>query len=278
MIIGISGKKTVGKDTVGSIIQFLTRTGCEHIQTYNDWKTVEKTTSAHTTFQNKKFADKLKDIVCILIGCSREDLEDEEFKNTLLGEEYDRYEVTYYSKNGITRVYFNTREEVGVFLKERRGSVINTQLITMTPRKMLQLMGTQGFRRTIHENIWVSSLMREYKNDKQGDLPNWVVTDVRFKNEVEAIEKRGGIVIRVNRDTDSTDEHESETELNNHEFNYVIDNNGSLEELIEQVKDILSKEGIDITNSVDNRVFVRNIVGSRNVTTDIDEILVCAVS
>ena len=29
--------------------------------------------------------------------------------------------------------------------------------------------------------------------------PNWIITDVRFPNEADAIKGRGGIIIRVNR-------------------------------------------------------------------------------
>jgi hypothetical protein len=39
-------------------------------------------------FEIKKYADKLKDFVCILIGCTREQLEDQEFKEKELGEEW----------------------------------------------------------------------------------------------------------------------------------------------------------------------------------------------
>ena len=43
-----------------------------------NWDTVDL--SEVTNSEIKKFADKLKDIVCLLIGCTREQLEDQEFK------------------------------------------------------------------------------------------------------------------------------------------------------------------------------------------------------
>ena len=59
--------------------------------------------------------------------------------------------------------------------------------------------------------------------------------------EMEAVKKKKGITIRVNRNLEeSKDQHESETELDNAEFDYVIDNNGTIEELIEKVKEILN--------------------------------------
>ena len=46
-----------------------------------------------SNYQIKKFADKLKDIACLLIGCTREQLEDREFKEKELGEEWVAYKV-----------------------------------------------------------------------------------------------------------------------------------------------------------------------------------------
>jgi dephospho-CoA kinase len=89
MLIGISGKIGSGKDTVGKIIQSLNKTpnisSKEFIKQYlyNDVKDSE--------FIIRKFADKLKDIVCLLLNCSREELEDREFKERELGKEWWYY-------------------------------------------------------------------------------------------------------------------------------------------------------------------------------------------
>ena len=78
-------------------------------------------------------------------------------------------------------------------------------------------------------------------------FPNWIITDVRFPNEAKAIKDRGGIVIRVNRTYYTEDKkyiigydpfetHPSETALDDYEFDYVIENDGSLDELITKIK------------------------------------------
>jgi hypothetical protein len=93
MIIGISGKKQHGKDTVAQIIQYLTQkkdTCFSDYGEYLSWKKNPKEYPESLFFwQIHKFADKLKDCVCLLIGCTREQLEDEEFKNTPLSSEWD---------------------------------------------------------------------------------------------------------------------------------------------------------------------------------------------
>jgi guanylate kinase len=71
---------------------------------------------------------------------------------------------------------------------------------------------------------------------------------MRFPNEMDAIKSRKGITIRVNRDNGTRaidlNPHASETALDGHEFDYVIENDGSLEDLVQKVKEILIQENI----------------------------------
>lgn len=268
MIIAISGKIGAGKDTVGEIIQKLCLT------------------NTNQNYKIKKFADKLKDIVCILIGCTREQLEDREFKEKELGEEW-----WYYCNS----LFFDGETKMVSYLEANDTIKDNTSwyIVKLTPRKLLQLLGTEAGRNIIHPNIWVNALFADYPkivdmDDKGLDVyENWIITDVRFPNEAQAIKDRGGIVIRVNRYCyDSLEDylvthpdknvsakavkivsdwgfnkhgvmeeklkeipeskgyyeksnHPSETALDNYEFDHVIDNNGSIEELVEKVKKIL---------------------------------------
>lgn len=97
-----------------------------------------------------------------------------------------------------------------------------------------------------------------YKEKESLNLkyPSWCITDVRFPNEAKAIKDRGGLLIRVNRLNSTPQDghifvpnkdrtHPSETSLDNYEeFDYVIKNEGTIEELIEKVREILIKEKI----------------------------------
>lgn len=241
MIIGIAGKIGSGKDTVGNIIKSLLNNKIE-IEVEN-------------SFKIKKFSDVLKDIVCLLINCTREQLEDHKFKNKELKEDWHYIKKWNPDDNKVFDLIpikmfnFNNFEEHKNYMWE---------LIKLTPRKLLQLIGTECGRNIIHPNIWINTLMCEYKhfkttetttnilNSKQYELPNWIITDVRFPNEVEAIKNKGGIIIRVNREVYSNDkEHFSELSLDNYkDFNYIIDNNGTKKDLVEKVSKILIKENI----------------------------------
>ena len=217
MIIGISGKIGSGKDTVGKMIQWLSseklrETWLNDLSAYLDDDTLDN--SEWEKYEVRKFADALKDIVCRLIGCTREQLEDREFKNKELGSEWDYKEL------------FKGHREITL---DQDNEFPHIPFQKMTPRIMLQLLGTEAGRRVIHPNIWVNATFADYKattesrfgvmnaktgevihqsesveieDDILGQYPNWIITDMRFPNEKQAIEEKGGITIRIERPTE----------------------------------------------------------------------------
>lgn len=204
-IIGINGKISSGKSTMSAIIKSLLEN--QNIQ-----------------IEEKMFAFKLKQIVSILTGCEIKDLENQEFKNKPLGEEWYKF-VSTKSINDIP---------IG---PDMIG--IETKYEVLTYRSLLQKIGTEAMRDCIHENIWVNALSSDLKEDK-----NYVISDMRFPNELQAIKDRGGITIRITRPGTAVGTHPSETALDNSTFDYEILNDGSISDLIEKVKIILQKENI----------------------------------
>lgn len=263
MIIGISGKINSGKDTTGDILTYLTSPkakdyGDINAEGFDHFK--RSRSNNYSTWSIKKFADSLKDIVCILIGCTREQLEDRNFKETPLGSEWQGYRVDC----GEEIVWFATIEEVEEFLsKDDSGMDFDTAMSfgivwtqELTPRLMLQLLGTECGRNIIHPQIWVNSLMSKYVCSCRHRLPsedgiahvefeecrepNWIITDVRFPNEADAILAKGGLVIRVNRNSyePKEEEHRSETALDDYtKFSAVMNVDDGVDKLIEAVKE-----------------------------------------
>ena len=148
-----------------------------------------------------------------------------------------------------------------------------------TLREILQMVGTE-FGRTLHPSIWVNALMSEYKNKStlisevnylgdsrcgickkptkdvsyflcdehieksKNNYPNWIITDTRFPNEMEAVKKKDGITIRVNRPGLVENNHPSETNLDSATFDFIINNDKDIEHLINEVRKILKKENL----------------------------------
>jgi dephospho-CoA kinase len=100
-------------------------------------------------------------------------------------------------------------------------------------RRLMQVMGTEVGRELIDPQIWVElTLSNQKPNDKI------VIPDVRFQNEAEEIKYRGGQVWRVSRiDKDSPiNSHRSESDMDDWRFDQYISNNGTIEELQEEVR------------------------------------------
>lgn len=83
----------------------------------------------------------------------------------------------------------------------------------MTAREVMQFVGTNIFRK-MYGNVWVDATIRKIQEEKS-ELA--VITDCRFPNEVEGIQKAGGKVIRFTRQP-FEDQHESETALDEDKF------------------------------------------------------------
>jgi hypothetical protein len=147
----------------------------------------------------KKYAGKLKEVAEILTGIPKINFEIQQFKNTNLPEEWN--------KDGEA----------------------------MSVRTLLQKIGTEALRDSLHENVWVNALFADYN-----DSSHWIITDVRFPNEAEAIKKHGGIILRIERDVPAND-HLSETALDDYEFDHVINNNSSIHDLIVDVQKFAMK-------------------------------------
>lgn len=89
---------------------------------------------------------------------------------------------------GDTKESREWREAIDIYWTQKLGR-------TITPRKVLQELGTEVFRQSFSESTWVFAL------DRRIELcdTNVVITDVRFPNEIRAIKAHAGTVLEINR-------------------------------------------------------------------------------
>lgn len=236
MIIGISGKKQCGKDTVCTIFRAL--------DVYYSILIKMSSTPDPVAFA--------------LQSLSKHDLCTRDIRS-----KWERHAFADNLKGSLAKIL---NIPVGYLhdegLKQERSKVLKPGTDEYyTYRELLQRYGTE-VGRSISPTIWIDSLMCQYDNEcgscieygaVKGDgmsmnrvtyEPYWIVPDVRFESEAKAIKDRGGLIIRINRDTGSTDTHISETQLDEYNgFDYIIDNYGTLEELIMQVQEFMFSEG-----------------------------------
>lgn len=108
--------------------------------------------------------------------------------------------------------------------------------VAYTYRELMQKIGDL-YRQEFGENVFVDQLFHRHRGR------NLIIADCRYKNELKAIEERGGVVIRVNRVLTNADSHSSETDLDAHSFKYYINNDCSLEDLrgkVSRMADLLA--------------------------------------
>jgi len=205
VIVGICGFISSGKGTAADYL----------VDNYN--------------FKKESFANSVKDAVSVIFNWDRDLLEGQTPESRLWRETPDAY-------------WSNMMER------------------EFSPRYALQLMGTESGRNVFHQNLWVYSTFNRMIPGNR-----YVLADVRFPNEIMEIKKNGGSVIRIkkgpepvwytaaeednihstnNMETHFSQIHYSEWAWIGQEFDYVIENNGTLEEFEGKLEKLVPFLGI----------------------------------
>ena len=163
--------------------------------------TVAERLITHHGYKRDSFANSLKDAVSSMFNWDREMLE------------------------GNTTSSRHWREQPDKFWSEKMDKEV-------TPRWILQQFGTEIMRGQMYDGIWVDSVIGRYKGE------NTVISDTRFQNEIKTIKAHGGKILLVKRGELPTREemqkqgaHRSEWDWMGSEFDYIIENNGTLTQL-----------------------------------------------
>jgi hypothetical protein len=164
------------------------------------------------------FADILKESVMNIFGI--------EYKQ-LYGSDDEKNQLTKY-----------TREDFAKLLGDKI-KIVNPSPNYMSGRDILQIFGTD-ICRTIYYDVWVDACIRQIKKD---DSELAIIIDCRFFNEIEAVHKEYGKVIRLTRNIHPEDTHESETALDNcSDFDYILDNsNITIEQKNQKINEKMSE-------------------------------------
>ena len=174
-------------------------------------------------FRKDSFARSLKDAVSSMFNWDRDMLE---------------------GKTDQSRAW---REKPDVFWSKRFGKDV-------TPRWVLQYFGTEVMRQGMHDAIWIDSCMARY------DGKPTVIADTRFENEIKIIREMGGSILLVKRGQDPdwfTDYvegnvvpknvHLSEYAWAKSEYDHLITNDGTLEDLHSKIDDLIVSDKITHT-------------------------------
>lgn len=191
MIIGITGKAQSGKDTACRIVQLINTVDydCACLEGEGEKYILDNVDSIlpmTCMWEKHAFADKLKECASTILGVPRFMFESGEFKESF----------------------------TSLPLSNKEGE-------PMTNREFLQYFGTE-VGRSIDKDLWIKALMYSYGRDKES---HWIVPDVRFPNEADAIRDAGGVLWKIERDGSGAGNHISEKLIDDIMVDIIIENN-----------------------------------------------------
>lgn len=191
MIIGITGKAQSGKDTACRIVQLINTVDYDCACSEGEGEkyildNVDNILPITCMWEKHAFADKLKECASIILGVPRFMFESGEFKESF----------------------------TSLPLSNKEGE-------PMTNREFLQYFGTE-VGRSIDKDLWIKALMYSYGRDKES---HWIVPDVRFPNEADAIRNAGGVLWKIERDGSGAGNHISEKLIDDIMVDIIIENN-----------------------------------------------------
>lgn len=155
-------------------------------------------------------------------------------------------------KEATKSIFLLNDEQVYGEKKEEIVPYLNT-----TPRKLMQVVGTELFQYDIYEYIpeleeaipkrelWIRMFEQKYEMyvRKYRKTPKIVIDDVRFMHEVNVLRSMGAVIIKIIRPgLESKDTHASELEVGEIEPNYKIINGGTIRQLKNKIVNLIHNE------------------------------------
>jgi hypothetical protein len=155
------------------------------------------------------------------------------------------------NKFGYTKVSFatplkeSTRPIFGFSDEQLYGDLKDTidPFWGIPPREVFKFLGTDVYRNNIEtilpkmkNDFWLKVFDHKYKN-----IDKLVIADVRFPNEAQYIIDNGGFLIKLNRNIENNDGHESETSIDNiNNYHVLVENNADIPSLYAEINIIIT--------------------------------------
>jgi hypothetical protein len=249
-IIGLSGRKRSGKDTVASFVDDVIMGENGISDEVNELMSYGNMPAHPRVVYTIAFAQPLKQMCVQLFGWTEAHVNGDlkEVPDRRYPRESNVAQVASFWK-GVDRLisyWFPKNEDRAAFKEALRSLAHEHRDIfqsmgpeVLTPRFAMQALGTE-FGRWMSPNLWVNLALRKAEQAQPEDIV--VITDVRFLNEAQAIQNAGGVVWKIQRDAveDSGDTHASELEQDAIVPDLLLDNNGTLEDLRDGVRTALA--------------------------------------
>lgn len=233
-IIAFTGKANAGKDTCGSIVNYINQVGISRVK-FEEWKILYN--SGKLVNKSFHFATNVKKCLSTIFGINISYFDNREYKDKKY---YCIEEHRFIDKNALDNRYY---EEINIeYLKEHtlKDSICNLECFgkkaVVTLRTLMQYFATEIGRNQLMENIWIYSTISNIRAYLERSNKVAAITDLRFYGEAEAICKQScnTYIVKVNR-PDKEESFNHISEQGNFDVDYTIDNTSSLMALFYKV-------------------------------------------
>lgn len=221
-LLAVSGVKGSGKDLVSDMLQYCLSVP-KAFRQYFFYKHFNKLIKPK--YKKLAFADPLKKMLSDLLNIKLEHFYDREFKENCI------VNVSTLQNNWETEKLSDSK--FNKLVKQLDPSLTEANL---SLRQLLQYFGTEIMQKYFGKRVWINSTLANRSKYT-------IISDLRFIEEYNAIKESGGLVIYINRPNYEFGQHASEREmkelLENDKYDFIINNNGSIEDLFNQVKNVV---------------------------------------
>lgn len=225
-LIAISGVKNSGKTEAAEMFQYCLSVP-KIFRQYWIYKYFNKIIPKK--WQIIAFADPLKKMLAILLNIPVEKFNDRAFKeDTCIDLNTLEYSLSAFTRD--KRLLSDSK-----FTKMAKELSLEILDYDLTIRQLLQYFGTNVMHTFFTKKVWINSTLRNSNKST-------IISDCRFIAEANAIKEHDGKIVYIGRVGCSFGQHQSEKEmfqmLKKGMYDYQINNNGTLEDLFNQIKDL----------------------------------------
>ena len=259
LYIGLNGLAGSGKDTVAKMLKTILSKewgSLEECKEYYFTRYTNPTQSATypQTYEDKHsqtmciaYADQLKEICSTIFGIPVQRFYQNKANAWICINDKFQYTETKPEDDNIVTAH--------EFYYEVSGNANDSKVkYWMSLREILVYVGTYVLQQNVNKQIFINIVRNKIREAAwtNSNLQYVIVTDIRFIHELEYIWENNGITMSITRNNVQQLDNIAEHELDEvDEYDYIIDNSGSYDELFKTIWDIVHNDIIFQNKTID---------------------------
>ena len=258
LYIGLNGLAGSGKDTVAKMLKTILSKEWDNLEDckkyyFERYTNPTQSATFPSTIEDSNsevlciaYADQLKEICATIFGIPVQRFYQNKANAWICINDKFQYTEIKPDEDLIT-----TAEE---YYYNVEGSLNNATKYWMSLREILVYIGTYVMQQSVNKNIFINIIRNKIREAqyRNHNLKYIIVTDIRFLHEYEYVRENHGITINISRNSIQQLDNIAEHELDdNEDYDYMIDNSGTYDELFDSIWNIVHNDIIFKNNTID---------------------------